>query len=82
MYPRKASGNSSAHSITRLPGNSVMGINHSEVTPNKRVPLPTPSISQKVFYRYPDITVLNKYTQTFSSAETAVTIKEIIGKTN
>ena len=82
MYPGKASGNSSAHSITRLPGNSVMEINHPEVTPNKRVPMPTPSISQKVFSRYPGITVLNKCTHTFSSAEPAVTIKEITGKTN
>ena len=59
-----------------------MEINHPELTPNKRVPLPTPNISQKVFSRYPGITVLNKCSQTFSSAEPAVTIKEITGKTN
>ena len=59
-----------------------MEINHPELTPNKRVPLPTPSISQKVFPRYPGITVLNKCSQTFSSAEPAVTIKEITGKAN
>ena len=82
MSPGKVSGNSSAHSISRLPGNSGIELNHPEVTPNKRVPLPTPSISQKVFSRYPVSTMLNKCTQTFYSAETAVTIKEITGKKN
>jgi hypothetical protein len=52
------------------------------LTPRNNVPLPTPTINQNVFFKYPGMTVLNKCLQTFSPPEPAVTSKEKKGKAN